>query len=831
MSFAIEDRSLPEALKKVAERANLDLMMPAESIDRAERYSLYGRYTVFEALDRLLRGTGLEYVYDGGHNVAVRPRVERSAGSGLALAGQRIADRGQEPMSAEPAELQPEGGHELTLQSDTGLEEVLVTAQKRTESVQEVGIAIAAFSGERIKELGIASAFDLASLIPNVSYTGEGSVDQFNIRGVQLSDFSDGNEPPVGVYVDEVYLGTLANHQSQLYDVERVEVLRGPQGTLFGRNTVGGLVHTITRKPTATPEGYLSLQAGSNDQWIVEGALSGPLSDRVRARAAARYNTDDGWQRNAVASGKPETAKTDYLGARLGLEVDLTDDLMMSLNVHSVDQQSTPQMYSVTGLFVPGSAAAGAPQFCDVSAVNAGRCESISIFGPFAGSFISGEPDPRKSYTDLTNPRFDIDGFGSWLKFDWDLGAVNLVSITAFESVDKRYDNDPDGPPSEIYGDFRIKAEQWSQELRLSGDHDRLNWLAGLFYYSDEKYDWSFATPELVQIFGTTFTTQNQMDLDTESYAVFAQADYFLTDAFKVTAGARWTHETKDLFITDSKAAPNYENDEHIDTQKVTWRVGADWTFSSGRMLYATIATGFKSGAFNTSLVGPGESAPSGEEEITTYEIGAKTDWFGSRLRVNAAAFYNDYTDVQAVVTQNVNNVPVVRIFNVGALDIKGLELEVTALPVDSLELGLSAGWIDAEYIADDPDLVLGDRGIPLDGAEPPHTPKFNWSVYGRYSFDFDDLGRLALQVTGFWEDDVFLNVVNDPFLTQDAHSIWNARATWTSRSNRYQLEAFVDNLTDEEAYKGGFMQGGIGLMSREWKPPRMSGVKLTLSF
>jgi iron complex outermembrane receptor protein len=845
--FAIAEMPLADALRVFANQADLDLMFLTESLDVSGRFSLNGVFAPLEGLSQLLRDTGLEFIYDGQRNIAIRQKSAHQDRD--AAANRSIALTAAEHKSGDPSVRQAlngtdrsspnNGAAEAQAPESPGhkykgavIEEVLVTAQKRTENLQEVGMSVSAFSGNDIADLGFDSVWDLASMIPNVSYTGEGSIDQFNIRGVQLSDFSDGNEPPVGVYVDEVYYGTLANHQSQLFDVERVEVLRGPQGTLFGRNTVGGLVHTITRKPTDKFEAYGNVQVGSYEQVIVEGAVSGPLTDRLRARLAGRHNQDDGWQRNTVANGRKKTAETDYSAGRLGLEIDVTDDLLLSLNLHGTHQRSTPQMHGVFGLFVPGTAATGSPVFCDLKSVNQGKCQSMSIFGPFAGTFISGNPNPRKSFTDLADPKFDIDSWGAWAKVDWKLADMDLVSITAFDSVQKRYDNDPDGPPPEIHGDFRVKAEQWSQELRLSGEHGPIGWLAGLYYYNDNKFDWSFSTPELIQIFGGfTLGTQNQMTLDTESYAVFGQVHYRLTDTFTLTGGLRWTHETKDLFITDSRIAPNYENTEHIGTEKVTWRVGADWQLTEDRLLYVSIATGFKSGAFNTSLVGPGDSAPSGEEEIITYEIGAKTDWMDKRLRVNVAAFYNDYTDVQAVVTRNVNNVPVIRIFNVGALDIKGAELEIFVRPLTNLDLAFTAGWLDSKYSAEDPALRIGDRGLLLDGAKAPHSPDVNFSVLARYHVSLNDWGNVVFQINGYWQDHVYLNVVNDKFLTQKAHSIWDGRVTWASINGRYQVDAFVSNLTDKEAFKGGFMQGGIGLMSKEWKPPRMWGLKFGVNY
>ena len=268
------------------------------------------------------------------------------------------------------------------------LEEVVVTAQKREQSLQDVSLSVTAFSGEMIEDLGFQEATSIVAQSPNVLFRTTGPLPTFTIRGVTLIDVGDGNEPPVGFYIDEVYRGTAAGQGNQLYDLERVEVLRGPQGTLFGRNTTGGLIHFITRKPTEEFEANFNFQYGSFDQRIVDGAISGAFSDKVRARVSFKYNEDDGWQDN-VSNGA-DFAVTDTIAGRAQLEVDVTGDLTALFSVSASEQNNSHAGYAYAGLFDPTTFGT-----CTLNAVNSGQC--INAFG-----VNDPDPDPEHIFSDET---------------------------------------------------------------------------------------------------------------------------------------------------------------------------------------------------------------------------------------------------------------------------------------------------------------------------------------------------------------------------------------------------------------------------------------------
>ncbi|MCZ0951940.1 MAG: TonB-dependent receptor, partial [Rhodospirillaceae bacterium] len=451
------------------------------------------------------------------------------------------------------------------------LEEIVVTARKRDENLQEVPIAITALSGDAIERLGFQSPGQIATQIPNVQFNDEGTIPQFNIRGIQLNDFGDGNEAPVAFYIDEVYKGTLAGQTVGLFDLERVEVLRGPQGTLFGRNTTGGLAHFVTRKPTVEGEGYLSAQLGSFSQTIIEGALSGPLAEAARGRIAAKYNKDDGWQGNTQNSSR--FAATDALALRASLEVDLSDSAMLSAMVHYGDQDNVSQGYGLAGTLNPTNRAP-----CSGSEILAGGCVTAI-----------GEPsnlNPRLANTEQDTLQFKNSTSGGYLRFDWSVGnALEFVSISAVERVDKFFQEDSDASPNPVNNSLRIvtggavpldlpaflsnysvESSQFTQEFRLSGDREKLNWVLGAFYYTDGKDPLRFEVPQAEATLGSPTGIGNDASLDTDSWAVFAQTDWWLTDTTNLIVGVRFTEDEKDLTISDSATNPTFVDNEFLST-------------------------------------------------------------------------------------------------------------------------------------------------------------------------------------------------------------------------------------------------------------------------
>src|SRR5579859_931816 len=607
-------------------------------------------------------------------------------------------------------------GAVLAAEPATGdvLEEVLVSAQRREQNIMDVPVSVSALSGEVLQSLGFNNMTQVASQVPGLSFADTGPTTIFAIRGVALNDYSDSNESPVAVYVDDVYLGTLAGHQGQLFDLERVEVLRGPQGTLFGRNATGGLVHFISKKPTDAFDANLSIDTGNYGRRIVEGAVGGGIVSRVRGRIAFKYNDDDGWQVNQTLNTRQ--AKTDVWAVRGILDIDLADHLTLELNSHFSHENNISPGYGVRGTLNPSNPfnPDGSLNRCSDAAILASQC--VTALG-----FRDPNPDPTRIYSDVLHPRLDIETKGVIGTLKYDLGAVELTSITSYEQADKYYQEDADGSAERLFQvNYNIDAHQLTQELRAGGHYGRGHWVAGLFYYNDTRDHGLIQAPLLIPEFGT-LGDQNEYSQRTKSWAAYGQADYQLLDPLTLTLGTRYSSDKKDLTITDDFAAPSFINHEHADTSKVTWKGALDWRFLPDWHTYASVATGFKSPAFNVSLVLDGGAAPVGSETITTYEIGLKGTAWNDTVRFAVSTFYSDYRDLQAVVIPaNQAGAPVSEFVNVPAARIYGAEFEASARPLQGLKTSLGLSLLHTQLQA--PGIFIGET--PIDGHRLGESPQ-----------------------------------------------------------------------------------------------------------
>ena len=718
-------------------------------------------------------------------------------------------------------------GSGLTGHAQSVLEEIVVTAQKREQNLQEVPLSVTAFTGEAIEQLGFQEPHDIFLQAPNVTFNDEGTIPQFNVRGIQLYDFGDGNEPPVGFYVDEVYFGTLAGQTVGLFDVERIEVLRGPQGTLYGRNTTGGLVHVMSRKPSEELEASASFQYGSYDQRILEAGIGGPIGERQKARVAVKYNQDNGWQNNDFTGTR--FAVTDTLAARMMLDVDLTDDINVLLNVHGGDMDNVTQGYGLMGLLDPNTF-----EPCSTAVARAGDC--VNAVG------LPSHLDPEEAVTDASMLAEDIDTVGGYVKITWMIGETELVSITGFESVDKFFQEDADASTAPITSnlnivtggavplnipafttDYNVEAEQLTQEIRLAGSSARSNWVAGLFYYDDDKDRLDFNVPLATAALGSTLGIDNESTLATESWALFAQGDYDLSDQWGVTAGLRYTDETKDLLISNDFQAPDFIDDEKLATDNVTFRTGLNWRPQAETMLYASVATGFKSGAFKTTFATPGQATPAAEEQLTNYELGLKSAFLDGRMQLNAAFFYSDYEDFQVQTVTTVNGVPGSILSNAGDVDIVGMELEAAVVPTAGLDLLIGIGWLDGKVESENP---LFDEKVPA------LAPEISLNAVARYTFPAGVFGgNLSLSSSVSHFDDYFITPENQPTIVQDAHTLWNARLSWTSASGRLSIAGFVDNILDEEYAVGAFSVGDFAYNAFMWGKPKWAGISVAIDY
>lgn len=429
--------------------------------------------------------------------------------------------------------------------------DIVVTAQRRSENVQDVPISISAVSGEQLKALNIQDAQRIVDFVPNFKASGLGGAGGppvFNIRGISFVDFSNINEASVALYVDEVYQVAQGAGTQQVFDLDRVEVLRGPQGTLFGRNSTAGVVHYITRKPTDTFEGSLSAQYGSYDQVVLQMAAGGPVTEGLRARFALKYNRDDGWQKDPRNGNR--YASTDAIAARGIVQADLGPAIEFEGNIHysrNNGQSPVQRPYFLLDPSNPSGYCGGRP----VPGTPADIAHAQCVLAGNGVSRTAGQAFDNyratRGITDREEWPFAYRSWGGYGKITADLGFAELVSISGYETYDQEFTYDGDGYDNRPYGSgsgdlgifFNSQSETFSQEVRLSGDSGPVDWVVGGFYYDGEQNAQSTISVDNFKTDLIGFTTH------TKSVAGFGQADVAITDALTLTGGLRYTSDKR----------------------------------------------------------------------------------------------------------------------------------------------------------------------------------------------------------------------------------------------------------------------------------------------
>lgn len=708
----------------------------------------------------------------------------------------------------------------LSGQAFAALDEIVITAQKKEQNLQNVPVSVTAFSGDTLSVLGVESVTNIAAQIPNVSFTDPGTgIPTFSIRGIQLFDYTNNNEAPIGFYVDEVYYGTMAGQTTQFFDLDRIEVLRGPQGILYGRNTTGGLMSVVTKKPTDELEGRFSFQYGSYNQTIVEAAVNLPITDRVRTRFSGKFNTDDGWQKNLAIPGDRLNA-TETWAARGLVDIDVTEDASLLINVHGGRTANTTHGYKYRGLSEPATLLNPMPTRCSDADIIASLCSSANTF------FSDPSPEPTEVFSDKSaqDSSNNVDNFGMSATINWDFGALDLVSITAYESVQRVLEEDADASPVPFLATATgVDAEQFSQELRLSGDFNGIEWLLGGYYFKDNKDNSFVILRDLVPFFGT-LGFQSQAHLDTAAWAAFGNVDIPVTDEITIFGGVRYSNEINKVYLTDSLAAPNIVVTDRVATDSITWRAGVEYEPTDNLLFFGSYSTGFKSGQFDTSSTAilALDASPVGEEEVKSAEIGMKSDWWNDRLRLNVTGFYTQYTDfqVRAILAPAL----VSQLINAGDVDVLGAEIEAVVQPVDNFMMSFGVGILDTEIDAPGVTILT-----PIDGNELPNAPKLTLNGLAQYSIPTPSHGTVILQADFNYQGDTFFQPGNALIDQQEAYVLLNLRVGWVNPSERIRLDVFVENATNKEytVFGGELLDWNIGL----WGKPITAGVQLGLNF
>jgi iron complex outermembrane receptor protein len=730
------------------------------------------------------------------------------------------------------------------------IEEVIVTAQRRESNLQSTPISITAFSEDAIQALGFRQSVDITAQTPNYSVgypNGDTGVPAPFIRGVGLNDFGVLNQGPIASYNDETYISSNAGQIFQLLDVERVEVLRGPQGTLYGRNATGGAVNFVSRKPTQEWDGWARAGTGSFGATKAEAAFGGGLSDTTAFRVAVLKSDSDGWLKNRFTGNDQQGV--DELAYRVLFDITPSEDLSVLLNFHGGKSESDSVQYGHLGVWD----ALG--NMCGNADILAGNCVDILGYSkelPYTtltGVDLPATPGYDEGSYDF-EAQNDTSFWGASATVKFSFGEYQLTSISSYDEVDDFRPEETDAGPNDlITGELAVIQETYSQELRLAWDSDDWTWLAGAYYLKDEATDRSgfdilrvlrpsvvgddvncsapvgnpggFCPEQFIQ------ETKSGTQQTITSLALYFDTTVDLSSDLKLSLGIRYTDESIDhdsFFFFDEQEAgfpaqPGFPAQNSKSFQNVSGRILFDYQLSDSVLLYGGVTSGFKAGGIQSTSDG---AAPYDEEQLISYEGGFKTTLANGSIRFNGSVFYYDYSDLQVFAFVVVNGVGFSTISNAADAGVTGAEFELQWLPTENLFVNLGVGLLDAEY--DDFIISQGD----FSGNTIPMSPDMNLNGLVQYAINLDGKGIVTLQTDFSYQDDVSFDALNNPLLSQEAYWLWNARVSWTSPGDHWEVAAFGRNLADEQFLVYGFDLSFFGFNEEMLGTPRAYGIDVT---
>lgn len=745
-----------------------------------------------------------------------------------------FADEGSVAAEAPVAESDVDGGG------------IVVTAQRREERLQDVPVAITALDESLFSIGGVGrSANEVLNLVPNASAgTQQHGRPRWWIRGVGAGQQQLDLANPVGFYLDDVYISNSSATGLPLFDIERVEVLRGPQGTLWGKNTTGGAINILSKRPSLSgqDESYAKLEYGSFDNKIAEGGIGTTLiDDKLATRFSFRFDDRSGRFDNLYTGAKSSAVKDNVLRGQILAKPTETVQALLSVHYRDYDTDGTywnTASYAASGIFRNG--------YAPPTGIN-----QISTNAP--------EWSRNKQ-------------LGGSLHLDWDLGGATLTAITGYERFKSRSAGDNDYTPLEIArGYTEARSRQWTQELRLaSAGESQLSWILGLFYFNERIRSNAFSAtlPQgtIPALPGTAPAAYGltRYNHKAESGAIFGSGTYAFTDAVKLTLGARWTRETKtldfDRFASPSAAATSWTNyaqwwnnytgafggigtfssDLKRTWDAFTYDVTPSWNIDRNNLVYAKFSHGVKSGGFNTAATLPIALTAVRPEELDAYEIGYKSTWVDGLLTFNATAFHYDYKDVQVnVVGPNpgaVGGATVSYLQNAEKAKVDGAEFELVLVPAEGLQLNAALGVLDTEYTR----FQVLNGGANLAGAQFVRAPKVTLNGGASYSFALADLGKVELAADARYISRQFYYVtpqdsVNRYFLTQKPYALTNIRVTYTTRDEAVSVSGFVNNLFDvrylNHALPAANAAQGVTGDTVAWADPLTAGAAVLFRF
>lgn len=793
----IPAQEVESAFQLLAKQTGLSVIFAPDVTTEIRTHGVSGKLTVQESVRQLLEGTGLEYDFTGANTVT----LHRAAPS-----DPNAKDKGK-PSGKAVRDSSAETTSGASSSGFDSLEEVIVTAEKRDTNLQKTGIAITAVSGRELQRLGVDGLRAMQFLAPGLKI-GETQAKTFiNMRGIGNELFNAGSDQGVAVHMDGVYLARNEYPSLALVDVDRVEVLRGPQGTIYGRNATGGAINIVTRKPSADFDAHVSVSAGNYNSITTTAAIGGTLiKDRVFARIAVFGDSHNGWTKN-LGNGR-DLDDLNKLAYRLSLRGIVSDTTEVGLTINSSRDRG-----------------AGPASIVRRSATGPGI-----IWEQDGGLLSTG----RNTYSpDPVGITRDIRGLN--LNLTHDFGPATLKATAGFWSLSSDLSDDLDGT-SFFTGDefWAEKQRQRTVELNLSSNGDsRFQWLAGFFYFNetaDTFYDAQIGDLGFLNGLTVCCANLNQRAFITRvkvnSYAVFGQVGYKFTDALTLKAGARYTADYKSEHASLQFFGPPNLEDLKDSWKDFTPRVALEYQINDDILFYGSVSKGFKAGGFNVWGLQGKAFEP---EKIWSYEAGVKSRFADNRLQANLTAFYSKYSNLQV---NEVLPLAGVQVINAASAKNSGAELELVARPIPAFQMNVSATYLNAKFTSfqnteiDFPQLGAQD----LSGNHLPKAPEFTIDVAAQYIVSLGNAGSLTFRGEYNWQDVIYFTEFNRNNAYQPAVGRWNASLAFDSADRQWTISAFIKNGGNKLVTEGAII-GGQSLGSPVFEffsPPRLYGLTAT---
>jgi len=777
-------------------------------------------------------------------------------------------------------------------ETESQLQTVTVTARYRSENLQETPIAITALNAEGLAARGFNNVVDVTKVAPNVTLQQSGSnggkAAVAYIRGVGQSDFTLAFEPGVGFYLDDVYFGTIFGAMFDLGDIDRVEVLRGPQGTLFGKNNEGGAVRLFSTQPKGDDSGYLEAGYGTYNRYMVKGAYDfSIIPDKLALRVSGGMNRIDGYVRRydfvclhpALSGNLPQV--TIHPDCKTGTEGG--DEVQtVRANLRWTPNDDVEVLFSADSLRDRGEAT---PTKTLAVVSNSGPLADYNanvLLNPASG-FYTGVPIDSRFVTDSPyttyatfkdlstgisfNPVNNVDAWGLGNTVQWKLpGGLQLKNVLGYRAYSGDFVYDGSGAPlsTVLYANPDFTHHQFSEELNVSGAlaNNALEWVAGAYYYDGYSKQGNgpvlLTSAEIIPpgavpfcgptdgCFGLNFITNDPVTVKNKS--AFIHAEYHFTSALTAELGVRYSDESKtytfsrillptnptDILFTpafdpDFPNLAGFANRPSATSSTNRWdpKVALQYNWTPDVMTYVQYATGFKGGGINPHPVFADQAVPFKAEELRSYEVGAKTQWLDNRVRLNAAAFTSNYKDLQITV---IGPAGADIVQNAGHIRISGLEGEVEAEPVPQLLLNGSFGFLNYRTI--DLGSAAGVAGGPTEHTRPPYIPKWKFNVGVQYGIGFAGGSVLTPRIDYTYQTDVFNDPSNDPLALQPAYGLLDARLTWDSPQRQWQAAVLLQNALDKVYYINKYdNSGSFGVVDGQPGLPRTVFVSFKRKF